>query len=327
MSIAFSMHNDILTVVVKNKVYNIGKDDERYNRVKDALKNNDEEALVRSLDVSQNFQNYITNKTCGKVQLVGDKVFMDGKELNNVIVERIRDFAKNGLPFEHLLKFIENIAKNPSYRAQEELFKFLENKYLPVTEDGCFYAYKSIRNDWKDVYSGTIDNSIGNTISMDRSSVDDNREMHCSKGLHCGAIEYVNNYGGSDKRIIIVKVNPADVVSVPSDYNCQKMRVCKYICWAEYEKPLDKPLYSDNIAYVDNYYSQSDDWDEWDDLDDDEEWCEEDDYDDDEEDDDFDYVTDKDVCVTHSSCCQHLSPKYNSTYHNKRDSKGRFTRK
>lgn len=340
MSIAFNFHNDVLTVVVKNKVYNINKDDERFAAVKKALKENDEEALFLSFDKAQVFKNYVETQTGGRVTYVDNKVLLDGKELHNVIVDRIREFAKNGLPFEHLLKFIENITKNPSYRAQEELFTFLEHKYLPVTEDGCFYAYKSIRGDWMDIYSGTINNSIGNEITMDRNRVDDDKDRGCSKGLHCGSIEYVKNYGCAGSRIIIVKVNPMDVVSIPKDCSCQKMRVCRYICWAEYVKPLEKPLYGDTIKYDDDY---DDDWEDdgWDDLDDDwdsDEEDEEDDWNDDEEDDwddDDDYeeeddedddwddnVTDKDVTISKVPHCVHNPCKFYS----KRDKKGRFTK-
>lgn len=302
MSIAFSFHNDVLTLIAKGKVYNVRTDDERYRAVKEALKNNDEDAIVVAMDTKQVVSNYIATKTGGRASFVDGQVYIDGTIVNNVVAERVKEFAKQGLPFEHLLLFLDNVRKNPSYRAQEELFKFLENKYLPITEDGCFYAYKSVRNDWKDFYSGTIDNHIGNEISMERNTVDDNKDRHCSKGLHCGAIDYVNGYGGHDKHIIIVKVNPADVVSVPTDCSCQKVRVCKYICWAEYQQPLTKPLYQDQIDYNDDY---DDDWeDDWDDLDDDYENEEDNDWQD-------DYVTSNDVCV---KC----------GYHNKRDNKGRF---
>lgn len=297
MSIAFNFHNDVLTVVVQGKVYNVAKNDTRFVSVKQALKDSDEDKLLVSLNAKEAIKNYVSSQSGGLAEYKDGKVFYKGEELHNVIVDRIKEFAKNGLPFEHLLKFIENISLNPSYRAQQELFTFLSHKYLPITEDGCFYAYKSIREDWTDVYSGTISNKIGNTITMERGNVDDDKDKGCSKGLHCGTIEYVTGYGGTNKRIIIVKVNPKDVVSVPSDCTCQKVRVCEYYCHSEYVKPLENALYRDEISYDDEDDWDDENWDEWDDLDDD--YDDYDEYDeDDEEDEDNDYVTSKDVKVT-----------------------------
>ena len=46
---------------------------------------------------------------------------------------------------------------------------------------------------------------------------------------------------------MIVKINPADVVSVPTDCECQKLRASKLEVVALYRKSLDKELY--DIAY------------------------------------------------------------------------------
>jgi len=115
----------------------------------------------------------------------------------------------------------------------EELYKFLDACSLPITSDGCFLAYKKVRWDYKDLYSNTMDNSIGQVVKMSRNEVDENSNRTCSHGLHCAAFGYMSAYGaqgtdeGSDK-VIIVKVNPKDVVAIPVDYQNQKMRVCEY---------------------------------------------------------------------------------------------------
>jgi hypothetical protein len=38
----------------------------------------------------------------------------------------------------------------------------------------------------------------------------------------------LDHFGGSDSRVVIVKIDPADVVSIPSDYNGAKGRACRY---------------------------------------------------------------------------------------------------
>jgi hypothetical protein len=44
----------------------------------------------------------------------------------------------------------------------------------------------------------------------------------------------LNHFGGD--RIMIVKINPADVVSIPSDYNDTKGRACRYEVIGELNK-------------------------------------------------------------------------------------------
>jgi 23S rRNA U2552 (ribose-2'-O)-methylase RlmE/FtsJ len=72
---------------------------------------------------------------------------------------------------------------------------------------------------------GRILNAIGETIEVSRRQVDDNRDIGCSYGLHVGSLDYASSWG---PKVIVVKVDPADVVSVPKDCSCQKCRVSKY---------------------------------------------------------------------------------------------------
>ena len=68
---------------------------------------------------------------------------------------------------------------------------------------------------------------------MERNKVDDNQNNTCSSGLHFCSKEYLSHFGGSDSRTMIVKINPADVVSIPTDYNNSKGRACKYVVVGE----------------------------------------------------------------------------------------------
>jgi hypothetical protein len=147
---------------------------------------------------------------------------------------------------------------NPSKRATEELYDFLMHKNLPITDDGCFLAYKRVNADWTDLYSNAIDNSIGQIVKMSRRKVDDNREMGCSDGLHVGALEYVEGYG-SGGHVLVVKVNPEHVVSVPSDHDCTKVRCCEYEVLSEFKGELKRPVYSpDGSDYDPSDYDSSD---------------------------------------------------------------------
>ena len=58
---------------------------------------------------------------------------------------------------------------------------------------------------------------------------------------------------------MIVEINPADVVSVPYDCSCQKLRTSKYKVVGHYETidapPLDEGLNTDFGDYDDDYDS------------------------------------------------------------------------
>jgi hypothetical protein len=107
-----------------------------------------------------------------------------------------------------------------------ELYGFLEKNNLPITPDGHFLAYKKVRQNYLDVHSGTMDNSVGKVVEMERFKVDDKAENTCSSGLHFCSQSYLNHFGG--ERVVIVKINPKDVVSIPTDYDFSKGRACRY---------------------------------------------------------------------------------------------------
>jgi hypothetical protein len=79
-----------------------------------------------------------------------------------------------------------------------------------------------------------MDNSVGKIVEMERNEVDDNKDRTCSSGLHFCSLGYLSHFGG--ERIMIVKINPRDVVSIPSDYNDTKGRACRYEVVGELNK-------------------------------------------------------------------------------------------
>lgn len=181
----------------------------------------------------------------GKAEVRDGTVFVNDVPVHNVIAERIISLVSRGFPVDPILRFLELVLQNPNAKAQLELYDFLSNRNLPLTEDGHFLAYKRVRDDWLDIYSGTIDNSVGRVVEIPREQVDSNRERHCSSGLHVGALDYVRTYG-SGGHVVIVKVNPMDVVSVPTDCSFQKLRTCRYEVLRELiqDAPLESPCYS-----------------------------------------------------------------------------------
>ena len=102
-----------------------------------------------------------------------------------------------------------------------------EPSNLPITDDGHLLAYKSVTENFKDRHTGTIDNSPGRVVEMPREEVDSERDRTCSSGLHFCALHYLSTAYGYGGQVVILKINPRDVVSIPSDYNNSKQSVCR----------------------------------------------------------------------------------------------------
>ena len=166
-------------------------------------------------------------------------------EINTAIVPRIIKMAQDGFDCKPLYRFVEKLLQNPSKQSVDELYMFLELNNLPITEDGCFVAYKIVKEDYFDIYTGKMRNQIGDRPFMSRNQVDDRRENTCSQGLHFCSKEYLSAYGSSNRdtdRCILVKINPADVVSIPSDYNNAKGRCTGYTVVSEVDGDWRKKL-------------------------------------------------------------------------------------
>lgn len=167
-------------------------------------------------------------KKVGGLTVTDTHVLFNGKPLNGVIVDKILEFQSKNYNFDALIKFLNKVMENPSEESRQSLFDWVESSGLIIDDDGDVLGYKSVRYDFMDHYTGTFDNSVGKVVEMNRDKCDPNRDVSCSRGLHVGSLEYARGFGTDDRRLIVVKVNPKDVVSVPSSENCVKMRVCKY---------------------------------------------------------------------------------------------------
>lgn len=155
-------------------------------------------------------------------------------EIGGVLAQRTIQLWNDGIDVSYMCRFIENVMQNPDQEIGiGSLYDFLEGAQMPINSDGCFLAYKIVRSDYKDLHTGKKDNSPGAIVEMPRDHVMRERSVTCASGLHVCSESYLPNYGGffgSDQqhRIMVVKVRPQDVVSVPYDYNNAKMRVCRY---------------------------------------------------------------------------------------------------
>lgn len=222
MSYPFIIQGNNVTVVIGNKPHTISKTHITYQKVVDAVKAGDWDTVRDVIEPKKVVLNYGQ----GHLSIQGETLFWKGVEFHNALSKRMIQMLRDGFDINPMVLFMENLFQNPSKRAVDELYGFLEKNNLPITPEGHFLAYKKVRGDYKDCHTGTMDNSVGRVVEMERNQVDDNKDNTCSTGLHFCSMEYLSSFGG--ERTVIVKINPRDVVSIPSDYNNSKGRTCRY---------------------------------------------------------------------------------------------------
>jgi hypothetical protein len=192
------------------------------------------------------------------IEVKDGNLYVFDEPVHSTLATRVLSFLEAGLDCVHLFKFILKLNLNPSKRAVDELYTFLEHRALPITDNGNFLAYKAVREDYTDKYTGKFINTIDAVLEMPRNKVDDDKNIGCSYGFHAGTVEYAKDFMGREGHLMIVEINPADVVSIPTDCQFQKLRTCKYKVVGEYEIDLTDPLYASRFET-----DQDDDVDLW----------------------------------------------------------------
>ncbi len=299
MSDIAMIRNDLgFCALINGQDYNVQKDHPKYNTLVRALKANDVQKFLANVSIEQAIKTNLAAVN-GKVELNGDVVTYNGKEVHNTIAKRIVEFAQEGLPFEPLMLFLEKLYSNPSASSIAESYDFLEHKNMPITLDGNFRAYKTVQSDYWSKTAGStqlvkgrtdpdgrVFNGVGEYIECERNQVDDDRRQQCSFGLHVGALDYAGPNGtfhSNGDKVVIVEINPKDIIAVPLDHSAQKMRVCAYKVVGDYVAPMSSTLensVSGGEFWQDEEAVEFDDEDEFYDDDEygDEEYDEEDDY-------------------------------------------------
>jgi hypothetical protein len=248
-----------LTVVVDGKQHTILASNPLFASAVSAFQIKDLDALMLALDPSRKFLNLYAKYE--QIEVKDGSVFVDGETISSVVADRIINFLADGIDCLPIFKFITRLQLNPSKRAVDELYTFLEHKNLPYTESGTFLAYKAVRNDFTDKHTGKFFNGVGEVLSMPRNKVDDDKNVGCSYGFHAGTLKYASEFACGSDKMVLVEIDPADVVSIPTDCEFQKLRTCRYKVVAEYERPLDKHVYESRFS-TENDDDVDEEWDD-----------------------------------------------------------------
>ena len=256
------MRDESITVFCDGKPHTINSTHVNFRALRKAILDAKYDEIPPLLSI----EGKIADMTHGNVKIVNEKLYYRNFEVHGVVVDKLFKMLKEGASdATSLINFIERIMRNPSANSVNELYTFLSYRDLPITPDGKFLAYKGVKNDFYSKHgnastvvlqgkvnsSGEIYNGVGETIEVSRNQVDDNKDRHCSFGLHVGSYNYANDWAGSDGRLLVVEVDPADAVSVPTDSSFQKLRTCKY--------KVVSDITADRKEIPDTVYNYSDD--------------------------------------------------------------------
>ena len=261
--------NGTISIMIDGKMKPVDTAHGNYDAIKNAIIACQWDIIPNLINIKEQVESAIqSSATAGKVTIENGEVFCYNKAIHNSLTARIIDMARQGFDIGYMVKFLENLMKNPSYRAVNELYGFLESGSIPITENGTFLAYKKIRNNWTDIHSGTFDNSIGAVCEMPRNMVDEDSSRTCSAGLHVCSYDYLAHFSrDNNDRVVICEINPADVVSIPADYNNTKMRVCKYTVIGEVEDYKESEILNNSfISTNDMFPDQEKNKNDWSDI-------------------------------------------------------------
>jgi hypothetical protein len=216
-------------------VKTINKDNPNWDKIETAISNGDEDALMNLMSMKRSVENF---GNTGKIQVRNGAVYYGGEKLFGEDVNRILSYLHGGFPTSSMIKFLEGKVRNVSPESVVSLYSFLENKGMPITDNGTILGYKGVREDFYSVNTGhepliagtrredgAILNTIGETVWMDRRYVCSDNNQGCAGGLHIGSKEYAT--GWARGHVMVVEFSPEFVVSVPT-YEHAKLRVSKY---------------------------------------------------------------------------------------------------
>lgn len=294
-----------IAATINGQSYTIDTDHPKYSQALDAVRNKNWTGFVNLVNISQQVQSYFDGT---EVEIKDGSINYHGQIIHNTLTKRILSFMREGLPHEPLLNFFKNLMANPSKRAVDELYDFLEAGELPITEDGHFLAFKNVRSNYFDIHSSKFDNSVGKVCEMPRNGVDEDKERTCSYGLHFCSIKYLPHFSdGENGKTMIVKINPKDVVAIPADYENTKGRTCRYEVIGEYKDDWRSKVNRNESGWDSELYSSDGG-----------------DYDYDEEDEDYEGCEDEQCCG--NGCHYGVKPNGHK-FHNVRGNDGKFVKK
>lgn len=261
MNIKYTLTNDSLAVVLDGKFYTMVSGHPCFISARNAVLDGNINVLKRAFNVGAMAQVY----THGRVKLANGKLTFAGAELHNSLAEKVLQFMGRGENFKPLVAFLDNLWQNPVQHSREQFYNFVQKHDIAITDRGTVLLYKSVRADnLRDWHTNTFEHRVGANFKKLEFEVDQNPDVGCSNGWHCGTLAYAKSFHANENKLMIVEVNPKDIRSVPNDEQHQKVRVLEYTVIGEYREKLDSRRIHTSESLknggVNNYHNKRDEF-------------------------------------------------------------------
>jgi hypothetical protein len=254
------------TVVIDNQSHQFDHTHPEYEGLVECVKTGDAEAFAELLEIGTVIENWSE----GNFEFKDGFLYYEDEQVASQPTDRIIQLIKNGWDKGPMLAYLDRLYQNVSNRAVMESYNWCSHKGLPITSDGCLVGYKGVgvysgenktdkmgrplsAGDLVDKWSKSIRNNIADEVSMNRRKVSDNCNEGCSAGLHVGTYEYAEGWAGSEGKVVLVRFDPADIVSVPTDCQFQKMRVSRYTVIGVARDIIEEEVYEGELYEYDGF--------------------------------------------------------------------------
>lgn len=217
-----------LSVVVRGKALTVEETHMNYAAIVDAIVAEQWDTIASLIDGRQVVAAKIAEVEQTELSIDGSDIKFRGVAVDATLQTHILKMIQYGLPLSPINSFLVNLYNNPSKKAVDEAMRWITSNGITISPDGFLYVYKRVNNNFTSMYDNTTMNAVGTFVEMPRNAVDDRSENTCSAGLHFCSHAYLPEYNSGQGKILQLKLNPADIVSIPTDYNSAKGRACKY---------------------------------------------------------------------------------------------------
>jgi len=230
--------------------------------------------IIELIDTKARVRKALKSPTNGIFTTKDASVYYNGEKLNEHLSAHItRMFKSDSSPRDEKIwssfaKFVENLQQNTDPFVRDQLYSWLASMQaahggFTITDDGYFLAYKGCPvikdgvhySGWSgnssvlkngevtDYVNSQIPNEVGTTVFMKRSDVTADPAQGCGPGLHFSTLNFAQGHS-RDGNVFLLKIHPANVVSIPTDCDAQKGRTDKYEIIDVLNAPLKSGIYS-----------------------------------------------------------------------------------
>lgn len=245
------VENSSLTAFINNRPHHITASHQHFALILDKLTTGNYDGLEALVASPEARVNALVEAAGGDRDLYieNGEAFYKGRPLNNELGRMLVSQLENDYSIPGFVKFASKVCQNPTLNSVDALYLFLRDAQMPICEDGDFLAYKKVAFDYKDLDCGVFSSEPGSVVSGGVG------HSFCSYSF---LPSYQRLSNGS--RVVIVKINPADVVSIPAHHSSDKGFTHRYESIAELPEWRDTPAGSGEVpgAYVPADYGYDD---------------------------------------------------------------------